>query len=250
MHRSDRRRLGRTKKRYLDIVINESCPGLDVLCREGHNFFWDIVPGLLRWLVWCSVHRRILCGPRLWRRLAKQRLLFVGLFASWRVVWRLVWRLGGGHCQGMDQKCTRVDAQYGCQLLNRDSPLGWRQTQPIPRHQRQHSQQQRTRRRLRLRRRILSRHSRRNEMRTNSSSVLTYFLVAVTHGLAQAQVEVQLYHLEASYLTETTTNSGGNIITGFENYLKNQNTGRKRFEITDSERMFSASSTTYQRVCY
>ena len=64
----------------------------------------------------------------------------------------------------------------------------------------------------------------------------------------QAQVEVQLYHLEASYLTETTTNSGGNIITGFENYLKNQSTGRKRFEITDSERMFSASSTTYQRV--
>jgi len=56
-----------------------------------------------------------------------------------------------------------------------------------------------------------------------------------------------LYHLEASYLTETTTNSGGNIITGFENYLKNQGIGRRKFEVTDSDRMFSASSTTYQR---
>ena len=70
----------------------------------------------------------------------------------------------------------------------------------------------------------------------------------VAHDSIQAQVEVQLYHLEASYLTETTTNSGGNIITGFENYLKNQSTGRRKFEVTDSERMFSASSTTYQRV--
>lgn len=57
-----------------------------------------------------------------------------------------------------------------------------------------------------------------------------------------------MYHLEAAYLTETTTNSGGNIITGFENYLKNQGIGRRKFEVTDSDRMFSASSTTYQRV--
>ena len=85
-------------------------------------------------------------------------------------------------------------------------------------------------------------------MRTNSSSVPTFFLVAVVYNSTQAQVEVQLYHLEASYLTETTTNSGGNIITGFENYLKNQGIGRKKFEVTDSDRMFSASSTTYQRV--
>ena len=62
-------------------------------------------------------------------------------------------------------------------------------------------------------------------------------------------MEVQLYQLEATYLTETTTNSGGNIITGFENYLKNQGIGRRKFEVTESDRMFSASSTTYQRVC-
>jgi len=85
-------------------------------------------------------------------------------------------------------------------------------------------------------------------MWTSSSSVPPISLAVVAHNSIQAQVEVQLYHLEASYLTETTTNSGGNIITGFENYLKNQGTGRRKFEVTDSERMFSASSTTYQRV--
>lgn len=74
------------------------------------------------------------------------------------------------------------------------------------------------------------------------------FPVVTTHNLIQAEVEVQLYQLEATYLTETTTNSGGNIITGFENYLKNQGIGRRKFEVTDHERMFSASSTTYQRV--
>ena len=85
-------------------------------------------------------------------------------------------------------------------------------------------------------------------MRTNISSVPTLFSAMIAHHLIQAQVEVQLYHLEASYLTETTTNSGGNIITGFENYLKNQGIGRRKFEVTDVDRMFSASSTTYQRV--
>ena len=85
-------------------------------------------------------------------------------------------------------------------------------------------------------------------MQTNISSVLTLFPVVATHDLIQAQVEVQLYHLEASYLTDTTTNSGGNIITGFDNYLKNQGIGRRKFEVTESDRMFSASSTTYQRV--
>jgi chromatin modification-related protein EAF6 len=86
-------------------------------------------------------------------------------------------------------------------------------------------------------------------MRTNNLLVRLSFPVVLAYNSTQAQVEVQLYHLEASYLTETTTNSGGNIITGFENYLKNQGIGRRKFEVTDSDRMFSASSTTYQRVC-
>ena len=166
-----------------------------------------------------------------------------GLFGGWFGGWAE--DIVGGWIRSVRASMPDMVANY---LLNRDLPLGWRQTQPTPRHQRQHFRQQRTRRHSKLRRRISFRPSQGNEMRTNSSSVPTYFLVAVSHNSIQAQVEVQLYHLEASYLTETTTNSGGNIITGFENYLKNQSTGRKRFEVTDSERMFSASSTTYQRV--
>jgi len=248
VYRSDHHQLGQAKKRYLNIIVNEPCPGLDVLCREGHDFLWDIVPGLLRWLVRRRVHRRIFRRPRLWWRLAEQRLLLVGLFTSWWVIRWLVWGLGGGHCRGMDQKCTRVDARYGCQPLHRDFPLGWRRTQPTPRHRRRRFRQQRTRQLLRPQRKILSRHSQGSEMQTNNSSVPTFFPVVVAYNLIQAQVEVQLYHLEASYLTETTMNSGGNIITGFENYLKNQGIGRRKFEVTDSDRMFSASSTTYQRV--
>lgn len=117
VYRSGLRRLSRTRRRYLDIIIDEPCPGLDVLCGEGHYFFWDIIPGLLRWLVWCSVHRRILCWGRPWWGLAEQRWLFVGLLTSRWVIWWLVRGLGGGHCRGMDQKCTRVDARYGCQPL-------------------------------------------------------------------------------------------------------------------------------------
>lgn len=131
----------------------------------------------------------------------------------------------------MDQRCTRVDARYGRQSLERDF---------VPR------------------------------MATNATNPSTPSVTlptsddkaafeAAKKDLKQAldkkreadrrlaEVEVQLYQLEATYLTETTTNSGGNIITGFENYLKNQGIGRRKFEVTDHERMFSASSTTYQR---
>ncbi|KIM43270.1 hypothetical protein M413DRAFT_26430 [Hebeloma cylindrosporum] len=62
-----------------------------------------------------------------------------------------------------------------------------------------------------------------------------------------AIVEVQIYTLEASYLTETAAHSGGNIIQGFENYLKNQSSGRRRFEVHDQDRVFSNSSLTYQK---
>lgn len=62
-----------------------------------------------------------------------------------------------------------------------------------------------------------------------------------------AAVEVQIYNLEATYLTETAAHSGGNIIQGFDGYLKNQTTGRRKYEINDQDRLFSRSSLTYQK---
>jgi len=48
-------------------------------------------------------------------------------------------------------------------------------------------------------------------------------------------------------LTETAAHSGGNIIQGFEGYLKNQSVTRRKYEVSDTDRMFSNSSLTYQK---
>lgn len=65
------------------------------------------------------------------------------------------------------------------------------------------------------------------------------------------QCEVQLYEAEAQYLAETSTGSGGggNIIQGFDGYLKNTGLSKRRTEISDADRMFSNSSSTYAKVC-
>ncbi|KAK2459687.1 hypothetical protein APHAL10511_008332 [Amanita phalloides] len=62
-----------------------------------------------------------------------------------------------------------------------------------------------------------------------------------------AQIEAQIYSLEASYLTDTATHGGGNIIQGFDCYLKNPTVARKKFEINDQDRVFSNSSSTCQK---
>ncbi|KAH8104695.1 histone acetyltransferase subunit NuA4-domain-containing protein [Cristinia sonorae] len=62
-----------------------------------------------------------------------------------------------------------------------------------------------------------------------------------------AQLEVQLHSLEGAYLVETSAHSGGNIIQGFENYLKNPPGGRRKYEVGDADRLFSMSSMTYKK---
>lgn len=49
-------------------------------------------------------------------------------------------------------------------------------------------------------------------------------------------------------MTETAAHSGGNIIQGFEGYLKNQTATRKKYEVGEQDRIFSNSSLTYQKV--
>ncbi|KAK0449109.1 NuA4-domain-containing protein [Armillaria borealis] len=52
---------------------------------------------------------------------------------------------------------------------------------------------------------------------------------------------------KGNILPETIAQHGGNIIHGFDNFLKNQTTGRKRYEVADQDRVFSNSSLTIQK---
>ncbi|KDQ62463.1 hypothetical protein JAAARDRAFT_170848 [Jaapia argillacea MUCL 33604] len=62
-----------------------------------------------------------------------------------------------------------------------------------------------------------------------------------------AQIEVKIYNDETTYLTETAAHSGGNIIQGFDGYLKAQGPSRRKYEVNESDRIFSSSSLTYQK---
>ena len=66
--------------------------------------------------------------------------------------------------------------------------------------------------------------------------------------MLQQALEVQIYTIESSYLTETAAHSGGNILQGFEGYLKNPPGGRRKYEVSDADRMFSNSSVTHKKV--
>ncbi|EST09347.1 Histone H4 acetyltransferase, NuA4 complex, Eaf6 [Kalmanozyma brasiliensis GHG001] len=84
--------------------------------------------------------------------------------------------------------------------------------------------------------------------------------LAVRTGLANKRIidrslidlESQIYLFEGSYL-QSTSSSGGNIVKGFDAYLKNSSTGSTGRasavvpEVPVEDRIFSLSSATYQK---
>jgi chromatin modification-related protein EAF6 len=94
-----------------------------------------------------------------------------------------------------------------------------------------------------------------------------YRLVALFHFIGdpaeeltqntQAVHEEDLFRQETAYLEETPA---GNIVKGFDNYIKGSvatgtvtgagTSTRRKGGISDADRIFSRTSANFQRVCY
>lgn len=71
----------------------------------------------------------------------------------------------------------------------------------------------------------------------------------------QEQLDANIQRVETQYLEETTA---GNIIKGFDNYIKGAaststtggagSTARRKATVSDTDRIFSRSSTSFLRV--
>ena len=59
-------------------------------------------------------------------------------------------------------------------------------------------------------------------------------------------IETRIFNLETTYLEDTS--AYGNIIRGYEGYLT-QKPMQKKVKAMDTDRLFSLSSTSYQKVC-
>lgn len=64
---------------------------------------------------------------------------------------------------------------------------------------------------------------------------------------SKVTLETQIYQAEGAYIAETA-GTGGNIIQGFDNYLKSNASNRKRVDVLEYDRVFSQSSVTYKKV--
>ncbi|KDQ62461.1 hypothetical protein JAAARDRAFT_189784 [Jaapia argillacea MUCL 33604] len=64
---------------------------------------------------------------------------------------------------------------------------------------------------------------------------------------ALAKIEVKIYNDETTYLTETAAGSGGNTIQGFIGCLRARGPRRTKYEVNESDRIFSLNSLTYQK---